>query len=71
MAYTKEQIIAKILPGQVVKRRKEIVWGNIVSAIATANDTQKDRIIANLKNKNYPLVGKILSSIIFTSLEDK
>jgi hypothetical protein len=69
MTLTKEQIIARILPGQVTKRRRDIVWGDIVAAVASASATQKNSIVTNLKTKDYPQVGKILAEIVFAALK--
>jgi hypothetical protein len=68
MALTKEEIIARILPGQLTKKRKDIVWGDVVSSVASASATQKATIVANLKSKNYPQVGKLLADIVSDAL---
>ncbi len=72
MALTKEQIIARILPGQVTKLRRDLVWGeDVVSAVGSATTTQKNIIVANLKTKNYQEVGKLLAEIVFKALTAK
>lgn len=68
MALTKEQIAARILPGQLVKRRKNIVWGDIVSAVASASNTQKAAIAEKLRNREYAAIGKLLSEIVMASI---
>lgn len=68
MALTKDEIIARILPGQLTKRRKEIVWGNIVSAVASASTVQKQAIAERLRNKDFVSVGRILSEIVMAAL---
>jgi hypothetical protein len=71
MTLTKEQIIARILPGQVTKLRRDLVWGDVVSAVGSATTTQKNIIVANLKTKNYQEVGKLLAEIVFKALTAK
>lgn len=68
MALTKDQIKAKILPGQLVKRRANIVWGDIVSAIASASTPQKDALTMKLRNKDYSATGRILAEILMAAL---
>ena len=68
MALTKEEIKARILPGQLVKRRRDMVWGDIVSNIASANDTQKDALVTKLRIKDYVSAGRILSEILMAAL---
>lgn len=71
MARTKEQIKARILPNQLVKRRKEIVWGDIVSSIASASTVNKEALLDKLKLKDYSNAGRILSEILMVELSSE
>lgn len=71
MALTKEQIKARILPNQLVKRRKEIVWGDIVSSIASASTVNKEALLDKLKLKDYSNAGRILSEILMVELSSE
>ena len=68
MPLTKDEIKTRILPGLIVKRRKSIVWGDIVAAVATASAAQKQAIADKLANKDLLAVGRILSEIVMASL---
>lgn len=68
MPLTKEEIITRFLPNQLVKRRKNIVWGDVVSAIASINNTQKESILERLRNKEYASVGRIISEAVVEGL---
>lgn len=68
MALTKEEIKAKLLPRQLSKRAKAIVWGDVVSSIASANQTKKDLIIAKLNAKDFYTVGKYLTELLIDNL---
>lgn len=71
MTLTKDEIVARILPGQLTKRRKDIVWGDIVSAVASASTVQKQAIAERLRNKDFLAVGRILSEIVMAALAIK
>jgi len=68
MALTKDEIKTRLLPRQLVKRRASIVWGDIVSSVASANATQKAAIADKLRVKDYIRVGRILSEIVMAAL---
>jgi hypothetical protein len=68
MALTKDEIKTRLLPRQLVKRRASIVWGDIVSSVASANATQKAAIADKLRVKDYISVGRILSEIVMAAL---
>jgi len=68
MALTKDEIKTRLLPRQLVKRRARIVWGDIVSSVASANATQKAAIADKLRVKDYISVGRILSEIVMAAL---
>jgi hypothetical protein len=68
MALTKDEIKTRLLPRQLVKRRAGIVWGDIVSSVASANASQKAAIADKLRVKDYISVGRILSEIVMAAL---
>ena len=68
MALTKDEIKTRLLPRQLVKRRASIVWGDIVSSVASANASQKAAIADKLRVKDYVSVGRILSEIVMAAL---
>lgn len=71
MALTKEQIKAKLLPKQLAKRTKAVVWGDVVSAVASASTEQKNLIVSRLKVRDYNTVGRILSEILMSALKSE
>ena len=68
MALTKDEIKTRLLPRQLVKRRASIVWGDVVSSVASANASQKAAIADKLRVKDYVSVGRILSEIVMAAL---
>jgi hypothetical protein len=68
MALTKDEIKTRLLPRQLVKRRASIVWGDVVSSVASANASQKVAIADKLRVKDYVSVGRILSEIVMAAL---
>lgn len=68
MALTKEQIAQKFLPIALNKRRSSIVWGDVVSSVASSSNIQKAAIVDSLKVKDYQTTGRILSEILMASL---
>lgn len=68
MALTKDEIKAKVFPNLLVKRRKEIVWGDIVSSIASASAVNKSSLVDKLKLRDYSNAGRILSEILMAEL---
>ena len=68
MALTKEQVIQKFLPRALLKRRNTIVWGDIVSAVASTSTLNKEAIVNALKGKDYVNTGRILSEILMANL---
>lgn len=71
MALTKDEIKARIFPTLLVKRRKEIVWGDVVSAIASTSNVNKNSLIDKLKLKDYNNAGRILSEILMAELSSQ
>ena len=69
MALTKEQIVKRLLPRALVKRNNNIVWGDVVSAVAQVDTLQKQAIVAALQAKEYKSVGKMLVEILMAYLE--
>ena len=71
MTLTKEQVIQKFLPRALIKRRNNIVWGDVVSAVASSPAVSKEAIVNALKGKEYANAGRILSEILMAALSEE
>jgi hypothetical protein len=71
MALTKEQIVNRFIPRTLVKRNQSIVWGDVVSAVATATTLQKQAMVDALKAKNYAEVGRAIAELLMVSLTEE
>jgi hypothetical protein len=41
-----------------------VVWGDVVSAVASANATQKQRLTTSLSNKDFVVAGRTIMEIL-------
>lgn len=66
---TKEELAKKLKERLVHKREKEIVWGDIVSAIASASAGDKDIIVTAAQTRDYPTIQEALFRLVRGKIE--
>lgn len=71
MALTKDQIIERLATRVVHKIRPTIVWGDLVSAIASSTSAEKDAIVEAIRNKSPSVIGDIIVKIMEVDIKNK